>query len=94
MYSATSSLLNVPIPLALILPDAVIWPLNVCVSVIVSPNVFEPSDNTIEEVTIDDVILVTFKLVALRDPNVKSFTLVEPEPKYNWPLSRLIANSP
>ena len=50
---------------------------------IVSPNVFEPSDNTIEEVTIDDVILVTFKLVALRDPNVKSFTLVEPEPKYN-----------
>ena len=46
--------------------DAVIAPLNVWESVLLSPNMLDPSVCNIDEVTIDDVILVTIKLSAVR----------------------------
>ena len=58
------------LPLALISPDAVILPLKVWVSEIASPNMFDPSVCIIEEVTIEEVILVTFKLTASIEPTV------------------------
>ena len=51
-------------------PLALMCPLNKCVSEIVSPKIFEPSVWSIDEVTIDDVILVTFKDVAFKVVNV------------------------
>ena len=43
-----------------------------------SPNIFEPSVLSIEEVTIEDVILVTFKDVAFKVVNVPA--AAEPPP--------------
>ena len=60
--------LAVIVPLALIPPEAVIFPLNVCVSVDASPNIFEPLEKSIEDDTIDDVIWVTFNLSAVIKP--------------------------
>ena len=48
---------------------------------IVSPNIFDPSVCSIEEVTIDDVILVTFNLVASIAPTVISGVPVKPVAK-------------
>ena len=58
------------LPLALIFPLAVMCPLNVCVSDIASPNIFEPLEYNIEDDTIDDVIFVVFIDVAVIEPTV------------------------
>ena len=65
------------VPLELISPEAVISPLKVWESEAASPNILDPYVCTIEEVTIDDVILVTFKLVA----EISPVTIIDP---VNW----------
>ena len=61
-------------PLALILPDEVILPLNKCVSAIVSPKILDPSVLTIEDVTILEVSAVTVKLSTVISVAVKEVT--------------------
>ena len=71
--------LKVESPLSISKPPVISkLPVKVWVSAVVSPNIFDPSVNTIEEVTIEEVILVTFKLVASIVPKV---TLSE---ELNW----------
>ena len=57
--------LAIIVPLALIFAEPVRWPLNKWVSVVASPNIFEPSVCKIEEVTIEEVKLVTVILVTV-----------------------------
>ena len=73
----------VTVPLELILPEAVIWPVNVWVSLIASPNIFEPSVWIILEVTIEEVIEVTVKLVADIVPNVTLSLVLNPKSPFN-----------
>jgi len=61
------------------------------VSSAVSPNSVEPELKEVVTYKTEDE---TIYFSAVISPKEKSFTLVEPEPKYNLLLSRLIANSP
>ena len=71
--SSNSRKLFVPVSLLFNLLSAVniISPLNVCVSLVVSPNIFEPSVWIIEDVIIDDVNCVVLIVVAPKFTAVK-----------------------
>ena len=61
-------------------PLAVMCPLNLCVSIIASPNIFEPSVTIVDEVIKEDVKCVT----SIAFENIVPLALMSPYQHSHW----------